>query len=149
MSLHSYAKNWVHLVWATLDIERLLPPAAARQVSKHLTRYASDEHIHMEVNHVGPDHVHSLIELPTNMPIEHVFKLLKGESSHWINHRGLIARTFHWEIGYASFSVSESQRDKVVAFIKRQEAYHRKVTFTEEMRDLVRLHGMEWRGFPL
>jgi len=39
----------------------------------------------MKVNYVNSDHVHAVIDLPTNMTIEDVARLLKGELSSWIN----------------------------------------------------------------
>ncbi len=38
-----------------------------------------------------PEHVHTLIDLPTNKTIEEVVQLFKGGSSHWINEE-IIAR---------------------------------------------------------
>ena len=36
----------------------------------------------MKINYVNPDHVHTLIDLPTHLCIEDVMQLLKGGSSH-------------------------------------------------------------------
>lgn len=59
----------------------------------------------MKVNYVNLEHVHAIIDLPTNYSIERVFKLFKGESSFWINDNKLLKRKFYWGRGYAAFSV--------------------------------------------
>jgi len=38
MSLHSYSRVWVHLVWATLERRPLLDKAAAEKLSIQLTQ---------------------------------------------------------------------------------------------------------------
>jgi putative transposase len=55
----------------------LTKPAAARS-STFLTDYALEKGIYMKVNYVNPEHVHTLIDLPTNKSIEEVIKLFKG-----------------------------------------------------------------------
>ncbi len=96
MSLHSYSRCWLHLVWGTLGRDRLLQKEAAARVSHYLSEYAEAKRIYMKINHVNADHVHALIDLPTGMSIEEVVQLLKGTSSHWINTNDVIAGKFAW-----------------------------------------------------
>ena len=74
MSLHSYSRVWVHLVWATLERRPLLDKAAAAKLSIHLTRYAHEKDIYMKINFVNPDHVHALVDLPTGLSIEEMMR---------------------------------------------------------------------------
>jgi len=46
--------------------------------------------MYMKINYVNPEHVHTLIDLPTNKTIEEVVQLFKGGSSHWINEEKLL-----------------------------------------------------------
>ena len=43
----------------------------------------------MKINFVISDHVHALIDLPTNLSVEECIKLFKGASSHFINQNRL------------------------------------------------------------
>ncbi len=85
MSLHSYSRCWLHLIWGTLNREKILPKEAAAQVSRYLSEYAEGKSVYMKINYVNADHVHALIDLPTGLSIEELMQLLKGSSSHWIN----------------------------------------------------------------
>src|SRR5437773_477991 len=105
MSLHSYSRCWLHLVWATLKRERLISTEAAKQIAEFLYDYSCKRGIRMKVNYVNADHVHPIIDLPTNRSIESVMQLLKGASSHWINEQNLTNGKFTWGRGYAVFSV--------------------------------------------
>jgi len=146
MSLHSYSRVWLHLVWATLERRPLLAkPAAAMKLSGYLTDYAKQKCIYMKINFVNADHVHALIDLPTNLSIEEVMQLFKGGSSHWINESNLVPGKFGWGRGYGVFSVSESGVAEVCAYIANQEEHHRKRNFVEELKLFVERYGLEWR----
>ena len=51
---------------------------------------------------------------------------------------------FSWQAGYGCFSVSESQLPAVARYVENQEEHHRKITFQDEYRELLRLHGQNW-----
>ena len=99
----------------------------------------------MKINFVNADHVHALIDLPTNLSIEEVMQLFKGGSSHWINESNLVPGKFGWGRGYGVFSVSESGVAEVCAYIANQEEHHRKRNFVEELKLFVERYGLEWR----
>lgn len=145
MSLHSYTKCWLHLVWNTLDKEKLLnTPEVRNVVSSYISDYSKEKNIYMKINHVNPEHVHALIDLPTNITIENVFKLFKGSSSHWINENNLIRTKFAWGRGYGAFSVSESDVERVFQYIKTQDDHHRKIVFAEEFHKFIEAYGLKY-----
>jgi len=145
MSLHSYSRVWLHIVWATLERRPLLDKPVAAKLSAYLHDYAKQKKIYMKINFVNPDHVHALIDLPTSLCIEDMMQLLKGSSSHWVNEQNLVAGKFGWGRGYGVFSVSESGVSEVCAYIANQEEHHRKRTFAEELKLFVERYGLEWR----
>jgi len=121
----------------------LTTPAAAK-ASRYLTEYAVEKNIYMKINYFNPEHVHTLVDLPTNKSIEEVVQLLKGSSSHWINKNRLLRGRFSWGRGYGAFSVSHSHADQVAAYIADQEEHHRKKTFNQEFELFVKKYGLEW-----
>ena len=145
MSLHAYSRCWLHLIWATLKREKLLSPAAATKLSEYLHDYAKSKSIYMKINYVNADHVHALIDLPTDMTIEDVMQLLKGSSSHWINEQVLVPVKFAWGRGYGAFSVSQSNVDEVAKYIANQEEHHRVKSFGEEYKAFMERYGLEFR----
>ena len=114
-------------------------------VVAHLREYAESKGIYMKLNFVNADHVHALIDLPTNLAIEEVLKLFKGESSHWVNEQNLVPGKFAWQRGYGAFSVSQSGVDEVCAYIAGQEEHHRKLSFVDELKLFVKRYGLVWR----
>ncbi|PYK67860.1 MAG: IS200/IS605 family transposase, partial [Verrucomicrobia bacterium] len=119
----------MHLIWGTLNREKLLPKEAAARLSRYLTEYADTKGLYMKINYVNADHVHTLIDLPTGTSIEELIQFLKGSSSHWINANNVLREKFAWGRGYGVFSVSESNVKQVAAYIAGQEEHHRVRTF--------------------
>ena len=90
-----------------------------------------------------PDHVHLLAKLPPTLAVSDMLRLIKTNSSKWANERDEV-RNFEWQVGYAAFSVSESQADRIRRYIQSQAEHHRTMTFREEYLALLRKHKIEF-----
>jgi putative transposase len=90
------------------------------------------------------DHVHLLTTLSRTISIAEFVKEVKRISTGWIQDRGGLLRQYHWQAGYAAFSVSESKVSDVVRYIQAQDEHHRAVTFQDEYRGFLRRHGEKW-----
>jgi len=56
----------------------------------------------------------------------------------------LVNNKFRWARGYGAFSVSESNVQKIVDYIKNQEEHHRVKTFTEEYELFMKKYGIKY-----
>jgi putative transposase len=90
------------------------------------------------------DHVHILLSLPSTMAIAKALQLIKGGSSKWVHDTFPEHRLFGWQVKYGSFSVSVSQLDKIIDYIKNQAIHHRKMTFQEEFVTLLKKHCIHY-----
>ena len=139
--LHSYTRIFVHLIWGTKNRQKFLTKPLRPSIEGHFITYARDNQIMVDTLGVQPEHVHLLLMLRSNQTVENVVKLLKGESSHWINSENLIRPKFSWQRGYGAFSVSPSKVDQVRAYIKNQDEHHRIKSFSEEYGGFLRSVG--------
>ncbi len=71
-------------------------------------------------------------------------QLIKGGSSKWVHDTFREYRKFGWQEGYGAFSVSSSQVDKTVAYIRKQKEHRRKGSFQEEFIGLLDKHGIKY-----
>jgi hypothetical protein len=71
-------------------------------------------------------------------------KELKRVSNLWLQEQAPDYADFQWQGGYADFSVSQSNLEEVKQYIAGQEEHHRKLSFQDEVRALLRRHEMEW-----
>jgi putative transposase len=90
------------------------------------------------------DHVHALFSLSKNHALKKVIEEVKKSSSKWIKVQEACFKDFHWQGGYAAFSVSPSNVEKVRKYIEDQEEHHRTMTFQEELRALFQRNGIEY-----
>ena len=81
-----------------------------------------------------PNHLHLFFGMRPNQSLSDLMRLVKGDSSEWINNEKLTAGKFRWQEGYGAFSYSKSHVDNVVKYILNQEEHHRKKTFLEEYK---------------
>ena len=138
---HSLCKVYVHFVLTTKNRERLLPPSARTRLYEHLFKNARENSILIEALNVQPEHVHMLVNLSRTSAIEELAKLLKGESSHWINHNNVIPEKFSWQTGYGAFSVSYMHFKNVIVYINNQDKHHQRATFLMEYETLLHKYG--------
>ena len=78
------------------------------------------------------------------MCVADAMRLIKTNSSRWVNEKKLTQGTFGWQAGYGAFSVSESNREAVTAYIARQQDHHRRADFKTEFEALLRRHGIAY-----
>ena len=137
----SYVKVWVHAIWATKKRERLLTKKLRPLVFKHIHENAISKGIYMDCVNGYNDHVHCLFRIRNDQMIHDVLRLLKGESSRWLNKNNLTKGTFAWQKEYLAISVSESQVARVRVYIDQQDSHHHVKSFAEEYTELIDKFG--------
>src|ERR1051326_1404873 len=139
----SYVSSYHHCVFSTKDRRRMITPALQERLWPYLGGIARENKMTaVEIGGVE-DHVHILLSLPSSMPIAKALQLMKGGSSKWVHDTFPDQRFFGWQSKYGSFSVSVSQLDKLIAYIKGQREHHRKMTFQEEFVSLLKKHRIQ------
>ena len=140
----SYVSSYYHCVFSTKERRPTITPALQERLWPYLGGIAR-EHKMMAVEIGGvADHVHMLLSLPASMPVSKALQLIKGGSSKWVHDTFPEHRLFGWQVKYGSFSVSVSQLDKIVEYIRNQAAHHQKLTFTEEFIALLKKHRIRY-----
>lgn len=90
------------------------------------------------------DHVHILARFGRTISQAEWIKEVKRISSVWIKGREPSLHDFAWQAGYGVFSVSASNLETVRVYIEQQEQHHKRMTFQDEYRALLRKHGTSW-----
>ena len=90
------------------------------------------------------DHVHLVIGLPADLAVSDCLRVVKTNSSRWIKERWPHRRSFAWQGGYGAFSVSESRRGAVIRYIQDQARHHRRISFQDELRALLKNHRVQF-----
>ena len=138
------AALFVHLIWATWD--RLPWLTGALESAIHRAIGAKCVQLDAEVLAIGgvEDHVHLLARFGRTITQAEWVKEVKRVSNQWLKEQSPEYAGFEWQGGYADFSVSQSNLEQVKEYIAHQEEHHRKMTFQEELRTLLRKHELDW-----
>ena len=139
----SFVKIWVHLVFATKNREPSLKEDFRYDVHKHIIQNCKEKEIFLQAVNGYTDHLHCLISLGKDQSISKITQLIKGESSFWINKHNPTPEKFSWQDDYFAVSVSESQVETVVNYIKNQEKHHSKKSFDEEVEEFMTKYGWQ------
>jgi putative transposase len=91
-----------------------------------------------------PDHVHLLIKIKADASVAVIVRLIKTNSSRWVNQTLGLPERFEWQTGYGAFSVSESKAASVRRYIQTQEEHHARVPFVQEYTALLAKHRVAY-----
>ena len=141
----SLVKNLVHLVYSTKHRKPWMPEDVGPRLFAYQARIFKQWESPALVIGGVEDHVHALFSLSKNYALKKIAEEVKKGSSKWMKtDDGTGNKDFQWQVGYAGFSVSQSQVPDVTHYIENQAEHHRRMTFQDELRTLFRRHGMEF-----
>lgn len=142
--LDTYTQLYIHCVFAVKYREAIIQPEWEDRLQKYITGIVQNNgHKLLAINNM-PDHVHLLIGLNPKQSISEMMRLIKGDSSEFVNKQKLTNRKFHWQDGYGAFSNSRSQIDGVVKYILNQKEHHLKKTFKEEYLGILKDYDVDY-----
>lgn len=140
----SYISSYFHCVFSTKQRQRIITAELQERLWPFIGGIARQNKVKaIEIGGIE-DHAHVLLSLPSTMPISKAVQLIKGGSSKWIHENFPEQRLFSWQEKYGAFSVSVSQLDTLVDYIRNQPAHHRTMTFQEEFLSLLKKHRIEF-----
>ena len=141
---HTYTRLVVHTIFSTKNRIPYLSQGRRDDIFAYMggiLRGLGCEPLH--INGVA-DHVHMVFRIPATWPISEIIQKVKANSARWAHDQLLLQRAFAWQRGYAAFSVSESNVEQVYQYVANQEGHHRRLSFQDELRELLKKHRVEY-----
>jgi putative transposase len=141
----SLSQILVHAVFSTKDRRSFLGDANLRT---ELHAYLGGILVQLDCQPfaVGgvDDHVHLLFNLARIRDLASVVKETKRGSSRWMKTQGPALAEFAWQRGYGAFSIDASQLARVRRYIAGQVEHHRRLTFQDEFRTLLKRYDVPY-----
>ena len=134
----------IHVVFSTKQRFKLLHKDWRDDLFAYMGGIATEHKSKLLRSGGVEDHVHLLMKIHPKFAISDTIKLIKGNSSRWINDNKKIAARFEWQRGYGAFSVSESMSNTVKRYIENQEEHHRRQSFKDEYITFLNKHNIEY-----
>ncbi len=133
-----------HIVFSTKDREPLIRPAFRDELEKYIAGIIRNEGGVLLGIGGMPDHLHLVTKFKPDRSIADQVRVIKANSSKWVNENHGAAGRFGWQAGYGAFSVSQSQLEPLLAYVANQEAHHRVRSFQDEYREFLVKHVVEF-----
>ncbi|MDQ2718895.1 MAG: IS200/IS605 family transposase [Bacteroidota bacterium] len=141
---NTYTQLYIHLVFAVKYRAALIQLEWEGYLHRYITGIVqNNDHKLLAINSVS-DHLHLLIGLNPKQSISEIMRLVKGDSSEFVNKKGFTKRKFYWQEGYGAFSNSRSQIDSVIKYILNQKEHHHKKTFREEYLGMLKDYEVDY-----
>ena len=134
----SFCHLAVHIVFSTKNRKTWLKKPLADEMYGYLNGIIKNLNgIPLAIGGIE-DHIHILCLAPKEMSIVEFMAKLKANSSKWF--REQTRQDFHWQDGYAAYSVSKSNIESVKNYIEHQEDHHHNITTEEKFDALLKKH---------
>jgi len=141
---NTYTQLHIQAIFAVQHRDCVIQKTWQEELHKYITGIVEGyDHKMLQINSM-PDHVHLFFGLRPKQSLADLMQHVKGDSSKWINDKGLLKTKFSWQSGYGAFSYSKSQVPSVIKYIINQEEHHRKKTFIEEYKDFLKAFEIEY-----
>ncbi len=138
-----YTKIYLHIVWSTKDRKPLITKELKPLLLNHIIENSKTKIIFIDSINCVENHVNLLISLGIEQTLSKIMLLIKGESSYWVNKQKIIPNKFEWQDEYFAASVSYTSIANVRGYIAKQEEHHKKITFADEYKMFLEIHGLE------
>ena len=141
---NTYTQLHIQFVFAVKYRAALIQKEWKARLHQYLTGiFQQNDHKMLQVNSM-PDHIHIFIGMRPNQSISSLVQNVKTESSKWIKGNKFCKPPFAWQEGFGAFSYSKSHVDRVIRYIQNQEAHHKKETFLDEYRRVLKAFEIEY-----
>ncbi len=141
---NTFSQIYIHLVFSVKGRENVINTKWKDELYKYICGIVNNNQQKVYAINGMPDHVHILVSIKPSCLLSDLVRDIKASSSKWINTKGFVMGKFQWQEGFGAFSVSQSQLDKVIAYIDNQELHHKKQSFKEEYLDFLKSYKIEF-----
>jgi putative transposase len=85
-----------------------------------------------------------LVSQSKNIALAFLLEELKKSSSKWMKQQDASLRLFKWQDGYGAFTIGQSNVATLKRYIESQKAHHRRRSFEDELRGLLKKYQVEY-----
>lgn len=142
----THASQVHHLVWSTKDRQLSLTKPLQGGLYQKIEDIIKPSGGALLAVGGMPDHIHTLVKMPTRMATSDMIRNIKTGSCSWVRNTQPSLRHFTWQTGFGAFTVSGLLLETVKNYILTQEEHHGgqgySRTFSNEWQALLQRHGL-------
>jgi putative transposase len=142
--MSTYTKILYHIVFSTKDRKRTLKIENREKILKYIWGIIKNKKCYLYQINLMEDHIHILCSLHPSMQLAELVKSIKLSVSDWLKRENISPDFVGWQSGYGAFTLSWSDKKKIVEYIKNQQEHHKLFDFKTEYKKLLDESGIEY-----
>ncbi|RJP77067.1 MAG: IS200/IS605 family transposase [Candidatus Zixiibacteriota bacterium] len=142
--MSTYTQITYHLVFATRDRKPVLSSERREDLFRYIWGITQNHHCHLYRINGVEDHIHLLTTLHPSLRLSDLVKEIKLSSGKWIKENKVFPMFDFWQDGYGAFTHGAADRPRMIEYIINQQEHHKKVSFYDELRQLLIEAGIEF-----
>jgi putative transposase len=140
----TFTQIYYHIVFSTKERVPALTADKRENLFRYIWGILKNKNCHLYRIGGVEDHIHILTSLHPTVALADLVREIKTSTSKWIKEESVFPKFAHWQDGYGAFTVSHSDKDEVIEYIKNQEEHHRKVSFRDELLEFLIKDGVQF-----
>ena len=133
----TFTNHLYHIIFSTKNRANYITPNFEKELYSYIAGIFKGEKGMLICAGGTENHIHLLGIIHQSISIAEMLRRIKGNSSSWINKEKKLSVRFAWQKGYASFTVSESSKNRIEKYIRNQKKHHKTKSFKEEFLEFV------------
>jgi len=142
--MNSYRQILYHIVFCTYKRKNTLPEAHHEELYKYMWGIIKNRTGVLYRINGADNHIHILCDLHPTVRLADLIKDIKTASNLWMKQTDNFPKFESWAEGYCGLTYSFKDKEMIVNYIKNQKDHHKTITFEDELRALLKEHGIEW-----
>ena len=142
--MSTYTQTCYHIVFSTKGRQPVLNKENRKDLFQYIWGILKNKNCYLYRIGGVEDHIHILTSLHPTVCLADLIKAIKVGTSVWIKEGRMFQGFTHWQDGYGAFTHSSREKDGLIEYIKSQEERHQRLSFTDELRNLLREAGIEF-----
>jgi putative transposase len=142
--MNSYRQILYHIVFCTYDRKNTIPLEHKEYLYKFIWGVIKTRKCVLYRINGMENHIHILSDLHPTIALSDFIKEIKTASNVWMKTNGNYPKFTSWAEGYCALTYNYKDKEVLVNYIKNQNEHHRKISFEEEYRALLKENGIEW-----
>ncbi|NOT50803.1 MAG: IS200/IS605 family transposase [Chitinophagaceae bacterium] len=134
---NTYTQIHIQCIFAVKYRHAQITRAWKNRLHQYITAIVQNHDHKLIIINTMPDHLHMLFGMRPTQSLSDLMRMVKGDSSEWINEQKLTPKPFRWQEGYGAFSYEKKKISIVANYIENQELHHTKKCFLDEYREFL------------
>jgi REP element-mobilizing transposase RayT len=142
--MSTYTQILYQLVFSTKDREKSLGADNRKELYKYIWGVLNNKKCHLYRIGGVADHIHIVTHIHPTIALASLIKDIKLGSSDFIKTNSVFPNFTGWQNGYAAFTYTIKEKDRLIEYVKNQDEHHHSKTYKEELMELLIEHGIEF-----